>query len=89
MILKNVRSQSGDDAVEHLLRVISGLDSIVLGETQILGQMRDAFFLAKKQVLLEQYLIIYSNRRLLLLNAHIVKLILQIMLSVFLMLPLN
>ena len=37
----------GDDAVEHLLRVTSGLDSIVLGETQILGQMRDAFFLAQ------------------------------------------
>lgn len=38
----------GDDAVEHLLRVTSGLDSIVLGETQILGQMRDAFFLAQE-----------------------------------------
>ena len=50
--------------------MISGLDSIVLGETQILGQMRDAFFLAKKQVLLERYLIIYLNRQLLLLNAH-------------------
>lgn len=37
----------GDEAVEHLLRVTSGLDSIVLGETQILGQMRDAFFLAQ------------------------------------------
>ena len=28
------------------VRVTSGLDSIVLGETQILGQIRDAFFLA-------------------------------------------
>lgn len=28
--------------------MISGLDSIVLGETQILGQMRDAFFLAQE-----------------------------------------
>ncbi|UDI78076.1 glutamyl-tRNA reductase [Staphylococcus taiwanensis] len=37
----------GDEAIEHLLRVTSGLDSIVLGETQILGQMRDAFFLAQ------------------------------------------
>ena len=37
----------GDEAVEHLLRVTSGLDSIVLGETQILGQIRDAFFLAQ------------------------------------------
>lgn len=35
------------DATEHLFRVISGLDSMVLGETQILGQMREAFFFAQ------------------------------------------
>lgn len=38
----------GDDAIEHLFRVTSGLDSIVLGETQILGQMRDAFLTAQE-----------------------------------------
>ncbi|MBA8758826.1 glutamyl-tRNA reductase [Staphylococcus schleiferi subsp. coagulans] len=37
-----------NDAIEHLFKVASGLDSIVLGETQILGQMRDAFFTAQK-----------------------------------------
>lgn len=39
----------GDAAVRHLLQVTSGLDSVVLGETQILGQIRDAFFIAQKE----------------------------------------
>lgn len=33
----------GDQALEHMMRVAGGLDSLVLGEPQILGQMRDAY----------------------------------------------
>ncbi len=32
-----------DGAIEHLMRVSAGIDSMVLGETQILGQVRNSF----------------------------------------------
>lgn len=37
-----------DGAIEHLLRVTCGLDSMVLGETQILGQMKQSFTVAQE-----------------------------------------
>lgn len=38
---------TGQAAVEHLMRVACGLDSVVIGETQILGQVRNAFLVAQ------------------------------------------
>ena len=38
-----------DGAVEHLFNVTCGLNSMVLGETQILGQVRTSFMLAQQE----------------------------------------
>ncbi|RHW40661.1 glutamyl-tRNA reductase [Neobacillus notoginsengisoli] len=39
----------GDGAVEHLLNVACGLNSMILGETQILGQVRSSFLLSQEE----------------------------------------
>jgi glutamyl-tRNA reductase len=44
---KHLYMYEHEKAIEHLFRVTSGLDSMVIGETQILGQVRDAFLLSQ------------------------------------------
>ncbi len=44
------------EAVRHMLRVASGLDSLVLGEPQILGQLKTAFSVAKESGTIGQFL---------------------------------
>lgn len=45
-IRKHLYVKTGEVAVRHLMTVACGLDSIVLGEDQILGQVKDAHSLA-------------------------------------------
>lgn len=44
---QHVYRHTGDNALSHLLRVGSGLDSMVLGEPQILGQLKSAYAAAR------------------------------------------
>ncbi|CEH28205.1 glutamyl-tRNA reductase [Aneurinibacillus migulanus] len=47
--IDHIYIKENDTAVQHLFRVACGLDSMVLGETQILGQIKDAFALSQSQ----------------------------------------
>jgi glutamyl-tRNA reductase len=49
--------QEADQAVKHMMRVASGLDSRVLGEPQILGQLKSSFSVARQEKTATRYLI--------------------------------
>jgi glutamyl-tRNA reductase len=46
-VASHLYTHAGAEGVKHLFRVAASLDSLVLGEPQILGQLKDAFELAK------------------------------------------
>lgn len=44
---EHLYSHAGDDAIAHLFRVASSLDSMVIGEPQITGQVKEAYRVAR------------------------------------------
>ena len=46
-IFDDLFERTGEDAIRHLFMVSASLDSMVLGEAQILSQVKQAFFLAQ------------------------------------------
>ncbi len=50
-----------DKAVEHFLNVACGLDSLILGEKQILGQIKDAVQLSRSKGMMDKFLNILTN----------------------------
>ncbi len=48
MFDENLESVENKEALHHLLKLTSGLDSMVLGEEQILGQMKNSITLARR-----------------------------------------
>jgi glutamyl-tRNA reductase len=51
----------GQKAVEHLLRVACGVDSLILGEKQILGQIKDAVELSRQNLMMDKTFNILTN----------------------------
>ena len=45
-IIKYLNIYNGEKAISHLLKVVCGIDSMILGEDEILGQVKDAFLFA-------------------------------------------
>lgn len=48
-INKNLIIECGDEAIIHLFRVISGIESMIVGEDQILGQIKNSKQISEKE----------------------------------------
>lgn len=55
-VAPHLRTVNGTEAVRHLFRVACSLDSLVVGEPQILGQVKDAFEAARQAGTVGRYL---------------------------------
>ena len=64
LLEKKMFTLNGKEAVEHLFHLISGLDSKVIGDLEILGQVKNAFRIAKEEGLLNGYMEKLSNHAL-------------------------
>ena len=51
----------GPKAVEHLLSVACGLDSLILGEKQIIGQIREAIELSRQNLMMDKTFNVLTN----------------------------
>lgn len=47
LLANSLVHMSGAVAIEHMMRLAAGVDSFILGETQVLGQMKKAFAIAE------------------------------------------
>jgi glutamyl-tRNA reductase len=56
LLAPSIYQHFGEGALTHLMRVASGLDSMILGEPQILGQLKDSFGAAAEVNVLSQHL---------------------------------
>jgi len=51
----------GQDAVAHLLRVACGVDSLILGEKQIIGQIREAVEVSRQKLMMDKTFNVLTN----------------------------
>lgn len=61
---KIIQIEFEENAVKHLFSVASGLESMILGENQILGQVRQSYFFSKTEKFTDFYLNVIFHKTL-------------------------